>query len=159
MRGRDELTEREISPQRLIHYRENWYLDAWCHLRNELRSFAVDAIRRAEIVDTAARNIPEKTLEQVLGAGYGIFSGRKVENARLLFSAERARWVANERWHPRQKGQLLADGSYLLELPYSDHRELVMDILKFGPDVEVLGPPSLRIRVAERLNRAIECYR
>ena len=159
VRGRDELTEREISPQRLIHYRENWYLDAWCHLRNELRSFAVDAIRRAEIVDTAARNIPEKTLEQVLGAGYGIFSGRKVENARLLFSAERARWVANERWHPRQKGQLLADGSYLLELPYSDHRELVMDILKFGPDVEVLGPPSLRIRVAERLNRAIECYR
>lgn len=159
VRARDEVTEREISPQRLVHYRENWYLDGWCHLRNELRSFAIDAIRRAEIVDTQARNVPERTLEQVLGAGYGIFSGKKVERARLVFTAERARWVANERWHPRQKGQLLEDGRYLLELPYSDPRELVMDILKFGPDVEVLAPPSLRERVASRLEEASRIYR
>ena len=39
-RGNGETTEREVSPQRLIHYRENWYLDAWCHLRDELRSFS-----------------------------------------------------------------------------------------------------------------------
>src|SRR5690349_14822300 len=43
-RARDEETEREISPQRLVHYRDNWYVDSWCHLRDDLRSFAVDAI-------------------------------------------------------------------------------------------------------------------
>ena len=32
-RTKDEVTEREVSPQRLVHYRNNWYLDAWCHLR------------------------------------------------------------------------------------------------------------------------------
>lgn len=50
-RGRGELTEREISPQRLVHYRENWYLDAWCHKRRGLRNFAVDSIRRAHILE------------------------------------------------------------------------------------------------------------
>jgi predicted DNA-binding transcriptional regulator YafY len=37
-------TEREVSPQRLVHYRDNWYLDAWCHLREDVRSFSIDAI-------------------------------------------------------------------------------------------------------------------
>src|SRR5689334_4118475 len=44
-RSRDGETRRRISPQRLVHYRENWYVDAWCHLREGIRSFAVDAIR------------------------------------------------------------------------------------------------------------------
>lgn len=158
VRARDEVTEREVSPQRLIYYRENWYLDAWCHLRHELRSLAVDAIRRADILESAAKNVPDKTLDAVLGAGYGIFSGRKVQWAKLRFSVERARWIASEKWHPRQRGELLADGRYILELPYSDHRELVMDILRYGPDVEVLEPASLREHVVSRLKAALATY-
>src|SRR5688500_1166202 len=48
-RKEDRETEREISPQRLVHYRDNWYVDGYCHLRNDLRSFAVDAIREAAV--------------------------------------------------------------------------------------------------------------
>ena len=158
VRARDEVTEREVSPQRLVHYRENWYLDAWCHVRNELRSFSIDAVRRAEIVDTSARNVPEKTLDAVLGSGYGIFSGRKVRWARLRFTADRARWVSAERWHPRQKGTFQSDGSYVLELPYSDDRELVMDILRYGQDAEVLAPSDLRDAVRSRLQKALLLY-
>ena len=159
VRARDEVTEREVSPQRLVYYRENWYLDAWCHLRNELRSFAVDAIRRADILESSAKNIPDKTLDAVLGAGYGIFSGRKVKWAKMRFSPERSRWVKSEMWHPKQKGNTLDDGSFLLELPYSDHRELVMDILRYGADVEVLAPTSLRDHVRSRLSAASAVYR
>ncbi|MCK9284544.1 MAG: YafY family transcriptional regulator [Rhodocyclaceae bacterium] len=159
VRARDETSEREISPQRLIHYRENWYLDAWCHLRNELRSFSVDAIRRAEVVGDAVRNIPERTLDAVLGAGYGIFSGRAKAWAKLKFSPQRARWVAMERWHPRQKGSFLSDGSYVLELPYSDSRELVMDVLRHGPEVEVIGPKELREGVRHQLESALQSYK
>ena len=158
VRSRDEVTEREVSPQRLVHYRENWYLDAWCHVRKELRSFSVDAIRRAEILEAPARNVPEKTLDAVLGAGYGIFSGRSVEWARLRFTLQRARWVASEQWHPRQKGRFEADGSYVLELPYSDPRELAMDILRFGSDVEVMAPDTLKNRVVAELKAALQCY-
>jgi predicted DNA-binding transcriptional regulator YafY len=157
-RARDEVTEREVSPQRLVHYRDNWYLDAWCHWRDDLRSFAVDAIRDSEILDRKAREIPESTLNKVLGAGYGIFSGRRVRWGRLRFTRERARWVATEEWHPRQRGCFEADGSYVLEVPYSDDRELVMDILRHGPEVEVLGPAPLRKAVRERLAASLSRY-
>jgi predicted DNA-binding transcriptional regulator YafY len=150
-RGTDETTEREISPQRLVYYRDNWYLDAWCHLRNDIRNFSVDAIQRAEILEKKAEDIPEKRLNDVLGSGYGIFSGKEVHWATLRFTADRARWVAAERWHPQQKGKFLPDGSYELKVPYNDDRELIMDILKHGSEVEVTAPIELR----EKIIRAI----
>ena len=93
-RGRNRVQAREVSPQRLVHYRDNWYLDAWCHWRNALRSFAVDAVLAAQVLNRAAVDVAEAELDVVLGAGYGIFAGREVQWARLRFSAERARWVA-----------------------------------------------------------------
>ena len=102
-RARDEETQRVVSPQRLVHYRDNWYLDAWCHLREDIRSFAVDAIRAAQIVDQPAREVPAQELDEVLGSGYGIFSGRATQTARLRFTPQRARWVAAEQWHPNQR--------------------------------------------------------
>jgi predicted DNA-binding transcriptional regulator YafY len=157
-RARDEVTQRDVSPQRLVHYRENWYLDAWCHLRRDIRSFAVDAIRAAEMLDEPAREVSEMELDQVLAAGYGIFSGRDVQLARLRFSPERARWVASEQWHPQQRSSFDREGRYVLEFPYSDHRELVMDIMRHGPEVEVLAPEDLRRKVRETLRTALEQY-
>jgi predicted DNA-binding transcriptional regulator YafY len=150
-KGKGELTERVVSPQRLVHYRENWYLDAWCHLRDELRNFALDSIQSAESVDTAAKEVSRRSMDEVLGPGYGIFSGKKVQWAKLAFTPERARWVAKEQWHPEQKGSFDAADRYVLELPYSDHRELMMDILKYGNEVEVLAPASLRQRIREEV--------
>jgi len=158
-RGADQTTSREISPQRLVHYRENWYLDAWCHLRNDLRSFAVDAIQRARPVDKAAKTVPDAELDEILAGGYGIFSGRASAWAKLRFSAERARWVGAEQWHPQQKGRFEKDGSYVLELPYADSRELVMDILRHGSEVEVLEPAELRREVKRQLYAAAARYR
>ncbi len=152
-------TERQISPQRLVHYRENWYLDAWCHLRNDLRSFSVDSIRHVKLLNTGAKKIADKILDAVLGSGYGIFAGKKTTWAKLRFTPHRARWVACETWHPKQKGSFEKDGSYLLEIPYSDPRELIMDILKYGPDVEVLAPQSLRKAVYESLAKTATLYK
>jgi predicted DNA-binding transcriptional regulator YafY len=157
-RARDDETTRVVSPQRLVHYRDNWYLDAWCHLRNDIRSFAVDAIRAAEVVDEPAREVADRELDEVLASGYGIFSGRDVQWARLRFSPVRARWVATEQWHPEQRSAFEADGSYLLDIPYADDRELLMDILKYGPDVEVLAPATLRARVEELLGAMLRRY-
>ena len=153
-----ESTEREVSPQRLVHYRDNWYLDAWCHWREALRSFAVDAIREARPLDTVAREVPAAELDAELGDAYGIFAGRATRTAVLRFTALRARWVARESWHPRQAGAFDEAGRYVLELPYSDDRELVMDILRYGPDVEVLEPPDLRRRVGDLFAEARALY-
>jgi predicted DNA-binding transcriptional regulator YafY len=157
-RARDEETQRAVSPQRLVHYRENWYVDTWCHLRDDIRSFSIDAIRAATLLDEPAREVPTAQLDAVLAAGYGIFSGSDVEWAKLRFSPQRARWVAAEQWHPQQRTRWEDDGAYVLELPYSDSRELIMDILKHGADVEVLAPETLRRQVSEALGAALQRY-
>ena len=157
-RGRDEVSEREVSPQRLVYYRDNWYLDAWCHLRIGLRAFSLDAIRAAEILDLKAKDVNDSHLESVLGSGYGIFSGESVNWAVLRFTPERARWVAAEKWHPHQKGQLLKDGFYELRVPYADDREIIMDILKYGEDCQVLGPDALIDRVRDQFRLALGQY-
>jgi predicted DNA-binding transcriptional regulator YafY len=158
-RGTDEVTEREISPQRLVYYRDNWYLDAWCHLRNGLRNFAVDAIERAELLDRRAKDENEDRLDKQLATGYGIFSGSEVYWAVLRFSPERARWVASERWHPEQEGRYLDDGFYELKIPYADDREIIMDILKYGSDCQVLEPQSLMQRVREQAQDITRIYK
>jgi len=158
-RDRDEALERTVSPQRLTHYRDNWYLDAWCHLRNGLRSFSLDAVRKVVLLDEVAQEIADEELDAVLGAGYGIFAGKQVQLAELRFSPERARWVSRESWHPHQEARFDEAGCYILKVPYSDDRELMMDILKHGSQVEVLQPDQLRKRVAEEIQATATQYR
>lgn len=157
-RQSDETTERTVSPQQLIFYRENWYLVGWCHLRRDIRSFAIDAISQAELVDEPAREVARAALAEVMESGYGIFSGREVTWATLRFAPERSRWVAAETWHPQQRGAFDGQRRWVLELPYNDPRELLMEVLKHGGSVEVLMPASLRAGVAAELAAALRIY-
>lgn len=157
-RGKDETTEREISPQRLIFYRDNWYLDAYCHLRKDLRSFAVDCIGKVIITNTKADESSEKQLHEHFSESYGIFSGKAIQRAKLKFSPEKARWVSAETWHGQQVGAFDKEGSYILEFDYNQDPELVMDILKYGSGVEVIAPISLRKRVKDELSKALNNY-
>jgi len=151
-RSKDENTKREISPQRLIYYRDNWYLDAWCHFKEALRSFSVDKIYACELEEREANEIDDKILDIELGSGYGIFAGSDVKWATIRFSPERARWVVSEKWHPNQNGCILEDGTYELKVPYSDERELIMDIMKHGSHAKVVSPPKLIELIASELN-------
>ena len=143
----DTETRRTVSPQRLTRYRDNWYLDAWCHWRQGLRSFSVDRVANAELLPEAARECSDAELDAELAAGYGIFAGAAVAEAVLRFSADAARWVSAEQWHPRQRSAWDADGGYRLWLPYSQPDELLRDLLRFAGEVEVLAPPALRAAV------------
>jgi len=148
-RARDEVATRTVSPQRLVHYRDNWYLDAWCHLRKGLRSFSVDTIQRVRMLPHKARELPAARLDAHYASAYGIFGGRATHWASLRFSPERARWVRSEQWHPGQQAEALPDGGLRLRVPYADPRELVMDILRHGRHVEVEAPTALRRALAD----------
>jgi predicted DNA-binding transcriptional regulator YafY len=157
-RSRDATSERVVSPQRLLHYRENWYLLAWCHKVRDLRLFALDAIRHAELSKETARTVANRHLTAALGGGFGIFGGKATRIARLRFSPTAARWIADEVWHPRQ--QIGWDGEHLvLEVPYAQARELAMEVLRHGSDVEVLGPAELRAEVQRILEDTLALYR
>ena len=157
-RSTDERTRRTVSPQRLTHYRENWYLDAWDHDREGLRSFSVDRITAARVSDEAARDVPDEELDRQLASSYGIFSGTPKGVATVMFSAKAARWVADEHWHSQQQGRFLPDGRYELKLPYSSGRELLMDVLHYGSDAEIIEPASLREQARSLLSLALGQY-
>lgn len=157
-RGRNETNTRTISPQRLVHYRDNWYVDAWCHLRNDLRSFSIDAIQRVKVLREKAKNVALAKLDSHFTSAYGIFAGQPKDWAVLRFSPERSRWVQSERWHGEQQSEMLPDGSYRLRVPYADERELLMDIMRHGRHVEVEAPQSLRRSVADEVAALAATY-
>ncbi|MEY3295950.1 MAG: hypothetical protein RLZZ451_1998 [Pseudomonadota bacterium] len=157
-RGRGELGDREVSPQRLVHYRNTWYLDAWCHRSEALRRFALDAIESAEPREAAAKELPLQQVQAEMDAGYGIYAGGRRQWATLHFDATAARWASREEWHPQQQGRWLDNGDYELRLPYVDATELVMDVLRQGEQLRVVSPASLVQAVKTRLARAAARY-
>jgi proteasome accessory factor C len=157
-RERNERTVRTISPQRVTHYRESWYLDAWDEEKRALRCFAMDRILHLEILKDSAYDVPEDQLDAHYASAYGIFGGEADQTAVLRFTAERARWVADEQWHPKQEATWRSDGSYELRIPYRDPRELVMDILRHGRHVKVVAPGSLMEEVRAQLRDALTQY-
>jgi proteasome accessory factor C len=156
-RERDAITERWVSPQRLVYYRSNWYLDGWCHMRNNLRSFSLD---RIEIIYTGeqAKVISEKKLNEHYGSAYGIFAGKPKYKAVIRFSSSAARWVADEHWHSQQKSRAVP-GGWEITIPYNDPRELIMDILKYGADAEVIKPKHLRETIKQKLENTVALYK
>lgn len=157
-RSKNEHSERVVSPQRLIHYKENWYLIAWCHKAEGLRMFALDAIVAANLTKDVAVSIEVKLIDDQIGRDFGIYSGGERQWAKLKFTAIQARWVQAEVWHTEQITTPSKDGSLIMEIPYSNPKELILDILRFGSDVMVLEPPSLRQAVKERLQKAASQY-
>lgn len=157
-RAAGTVMRRAASPQRLVYYRDQWYLDCWDEGKDALRTFSIDRMRDIEVLDSAAREVGEDELDAVLTGGYGLFSGPARYKARLVFTPERARWVADERWHADQVGRFRADGYYELVVPYADPRELVGEILRHGAGVEVVEPESLVEAVKVQLEVALAQY-
>ena len=154
-RGSNLVQPREVSPQRLIHYRQlvpgrlvppapsAAQLQRRCHPPGAgARS---NSHRRAR---DRARQRARRRLRHLCRA-------RSAMGATALHPRPRP-LVAAETWHPLQKGRFDADGHWLLDLPYADPRELVMDILRHVPEVEVLEPVGLREMVAEKLLAGVE---
>ena len=127
-------------------------------MRKEVRSFALDAITECEQLSLEAKKLDSELLRNSMQSGYGIFGGVVKNWAKLKFTPERTRWVKHEEWHPDQVGTIQNDGSYVLEIPYSDERELIGDLLKHGSSVEVLSPLDLRKKVKDEIQKAIRVY-
>ena len=157
-RSTGEDRERQVSPQALTHHRDNWYLDAFDPAAGSLRRFALDRIRKPELIDQPALELPTADLAAHQEAGYGIFAGPTTATAILHFTPHAARWVADEIWHPKQRQRLLPDGTLELSVPYTNPRELLMDVQRHGADAEVIAPPTLREQMREMLAGALGRY-
>jgi len=101
----------------------------------------------AVLTNTKTQEVSEKECQEHFVQCYGIFSGKETQRAKLRFTPEHARWVSGEHWHGQQVGSFDKEGYYNLEFDFNQNPELVMDIHKYGSDVEVVSPSSLKKKV------------
>jgi predicted DNA-binding transcriptional regulator YafY len=95
---------RDVSPQTLVRYRDNWYLDAFDHDSNNLKEFALSRVSALDPISKPIREIPRPDLDAHFADAYGVFAGRARRKAVLIFEGLAAKLVGEERWHPKQKG-------------------------------------------------------
>ncbi len=157
-RDTNQTEQRHVSPQQLLYYRGNLYLQAWCHQRKELRSFALERMHDCVMLDATIQSVEATIIEKAIGAGYGIFSGPADHIAVLRFKVPTAHWIEDEIWHEQQQQQWLPDGRLELRVPFGNPTELLMDILRHGADVEVISPASLRRALVQKLQQSLTQY-
>lgn len=138
---------REVSPSAVELYRDNWYLLGWCHEREDWRYFSIERISQLELSDQLALN---KTPPAAHYRGYGIFDLERLHKVELRFTRYRTEWVQDEIWHADQDDRYDEQQRLIRSFPYGKDTELLRDLMREGPDVEVLKPPELRDKLAAR---------
>ncbi len=157
-RNRDSESAREVSPLRLVHWRGRWYLDAWCHETGRMKTFSVENIRSAQMLQVACRAVAMREIEEKLDGTYGIFSGGQTKTAVIAIDGVMAHYERTTVWHPDQRLEVNADGTLTLQVPYAKETELAGDILRLGEHARVISPQSLIDCVRDKLRATLEQY-
>lgn len=157
-RQQNQTTDRLVSPLRLTSYKNAWYLDAWCHLREDIRLFALEQIQSAQIDIEAARSVTTAALKAHYADTYGIFSGAMKDTAVIKINTQQAPWTLFEHWHSKQRIERLDEGHILLHVPFNDARELIADVMRLGTAAEITAPASLRDQFHQQLQQVMRNY-
>jgi predicted DNA-binding transcriptional regulator YafY len=144
--SRGTTSRREVNPYRLWYAGGGLYLIAYCHLRNDVRLFAVERIRSITLTDHPYQMPLGFDVEQYVQDALMVMRGRRID-VELLFTKRVAGWVKDKLWHSSQETVVTKDGRLKMTLKVADTDELVGWILSFGSQVEVIGPDILRTKV------------
>ncbi len=147
---------RRLDPLKLVNYQGRWYLLAWCFLRGEKRLFHLARISAANLMSQPVQHRLNPDDNYLTGV-FGIFKGEISFTATIRLSGMAARRVRTQHWHPEQVIEE-QNKTILLHLPVADDRELIMKILQFGDEAEVIAPKQLRNRVKEKINAMVRQY-
>ncbi len=150
--ARATTTRREVDPYRLWYAGGGLYLIAHCHLRKDVRMFAVERIRSISLTDHPYQMPLGFNVEEYVQDALMVMRGRRME-VELLFSKQAAGWVKDKVWHSSQEVSLLKDGRLRMTLKVADTAELVGWILSFGSQVRVVRPDALRQKVKEEAGK------
>ena len=155
----DEVSNRTVEPHHLQHYMGSWILLAWCPARQGFRKFVLSRMDNPHLAAGIFASRPRAQWDCLLNRGFGIFQDRECEPVVLRFSAERARWISEQAWHPLQEISFLPAGSMELIIPVADFREIKLKILQFGADVEVIKPQELRNELRREIEKMRHLYK
>jgi len=152
--ARDENTERSVDPLEVVTYQGQSYLDAWCHRADERRSFRMDRILAAEVLDTPADPHPDAA---PLDLSEGIFQPADDTPLVTVRLAPQARWVAE--YYPVEAVRELPDGGLEVDLYTSDERWLLRLMLRLTPHAEVVAPQEFTEAFRRTASETLGLYR
>jgi predicted DNA-binding transcriptional regulator YafY len=152
--SRNTTTRREVDPYRLWYAAGGLYLIGHCHLRKDVRMFAVERIRSISLTDHPYQLPLGFNVEEYVQDSLMVMRGKRVE-VELIFSKAAAAWVNDKVWHPSQETSLVKDGRLRMTLRVADTNELVGWILSFGSQVRVVRPEALRQKVKEEARKIV----
>lgn len=150
--SRNTTTRREVDPYHVWYAAGGLYLIAYCHLRKDVRMFAVERIRSVSLTDHPYQMPLGFNVDEYVQDALMVMRGKRIE-VELLFSRAAAAWAKDRIWHPSQETALLKDGRLKITLKVADTTELVGWILSFGSQVRVVRPDALRQKVREEAGK------
>ena len=150
----DKPTTRHIEPMWLVYYGRNWHLIGYCRLREDIRDFRLDRIKRLAIVEETFILREQYKLEEYLRRKKH-FEG--IHEVRVRLTPTAAKWA--KRWFSWGSSTESVDGDYVVMSFMVDKLEdMTTWLLSFGSMAEVLSPESLRQKVAEEARRVASFY-
>jgi predicted DNA-binding transcriptional regulator YafY len=157
--ARNEMTRRVVDPYGLTFRFGGWYVIGYCRLREDVRTFGVDRIRRLRVLNEHFRYPKDFDIESYLQRGWSLQADANQEKVILHFSREIAPWISACKFHPHQNIIPQPDGSALFEVTVAGVEEIKHWVLGFGEKVEVISPQSLRLSIAESAEKMSRLYR
>ncbi len=153
--ARDEISERVVDPMRLVTVGTDAYLQGWCHTAEAVRTFRLDRIVEAEVLEAASSPPPQAQLVDVAQAG-GAWSGGPSDLEVTLDLAPHVRWVVE--YHPVESADELPGGGLRVVLRTPDLAWARRLVLRLAGGATVVAPAALRDDVARTAGRALAAY-
>ncbi|TWE12781.1 helix-turn-helix transcriptional regulator [Rudaeicoccus suwonensis] len=151
--SRDETTERDVDPMRLISLDGHWYLEGWCHRAADVRLFRLDRVVGIDVLDVDGTP-PAEAHPRDLGTD--LFTPGPDDLRATLRLQPEAAWVAD--YYPAETVDRHADGTLTLTVRTGDLTWLRQLVWRLGGAAEVLEPAHLRSEVAQGAAEALAAY-
>ncbi len=156
--SRNEVTKRQFDPYEITLVDDGWYAIGHCHLRNDIRMFAIQRIKRVRETDKSFERPAGFSAERYLRGSFRAMRGEGDYRVVLRFKPDAARRMREKKWHATQVLKREPDGSLIARLQLTSLIEVKRWIMWWGTDCEVIEPEELRelvrVEIAEMLARA-----
>jgi predicted DNA-binding transcriptional regulator YafY len=150
---RDETTERDVDPMRVLNVDGRWYLEGWCHRAEAVRLFRLDRVVGAQVLDQDG-SPPPSARSRDLDAG--VFAPGPDDLLVTLDLLPRSRWVVD--YYPVESVQERPDGGLRVRLRTADTAWLRQLVLRLGGGGRVVDPPELAHAVTDAAREALDAY-
>lgn len=152
-------TKRMVDPYRIWFINGTFYLVGYCHLRKEVRTFALDRIRNIEITDRGFTIPDDFNFNDFMSGGFGAYCGGIPEKVAISFASEIAGYIEEKIWHESQQIIRKKNGSIVFEATVAINEELENWILSWGSKAIVVYPEVLKDRIRREAQKMAAAYK